>query len=93
MSSFLLGIRIDESLSVEFLSRTYGQRSSWKCHEGIQCARPCRCVVLSLHLTVSLPEIPCISYLLKSLQSSESLACSDVSTDAEKLKAEASLEV
>lgn len=42
----------------------------------------------------SLPGIPCtvlvISIcLLKSLQSPESLACSDVSTDAEKLKAEA----
>ena len=45
------------------------------------------------YITVSLPEIPCISYLLESLQSPESLACSDVSTDAEKLKAEASLEV
>lgn len=46
--------RLDEFLSC----RTYGQRSSRKCYEGIQCTRPCRC---DRHLTARNSIMTCIS--------------------------------
>lgn len=46
--------RLDEFLSC----RTFGQRSSRKCYEGIQCTRPCRC---DRHLTARNSIMTCIS--------------------------------